>query len=76
MTITISRNQLRELNEEIFKSSDENMYKYLNEVADLMKDNKNIQVRKVDTASASKLKIYRYDRFLYRYVCDKIIVLA
>ena len=74
MTTTLSRQQLEEINESVFKDMQEDIYKYLKVIIDGMKDNINIQVRKVDTASGSKIKIYRYDRYLYRYVCEKIIV--
>ena len=49
---------------------------YLTELANQIKSGRKIQVRICETAKGKSLKIYTYDRYLYRFVCSEKIDLV
>ena len=53
--------------------SQEKERSYLEDIAKQMRAGSKILVRLSDTAKGKTLKIYTYDRYLYRFVCSEKI---
>lgn len=48
---------------------------YLLDVAKQMQSGAKIQARLSDTAKGRAIKLYTYDRYLYRFICSDIIAI-
>lgn len=58
------------------KISDEETKNFLIVVANGLDFEKNIQVRLAETSTKKVLKIYKYDRYLYRFILDSKIAIS
>ena len=48
---------------------------YLLDIAKQMQSGAKIQARLSDTAKGRAIKLYTYDRYLYRFICSDIITI-
>ena len=76
MIKVLNRDELLEIANNEEKISDEQTRNFLKVVANGLGVEKNIQVRLNETSTKKELKIYKYDRFLYRFILDSKIAIS